>query len=212
MTVTTGLLVRLDARPGHDAAVEAFLDSALPLVLAEPDTTAWFAVRFGRGEYGIVDVFPGEAGRRAHLEGPVAAALGERADELLATPPAIEAFEVLAAKLPAPAPAGTELTKGILMTLEAKAGQDEAMAGFLRSAEPIVADEPETVAWFAIRLDGGSYAVFDVFADNGGRLRHLAGRVPRELLKHGRELLGGFPDLDLLNVTASKLPGAVPRT
>jgi quinol monooxygenase YgiN len=49
--------------------------------------------------FAIVDVFPDEAGRQAHLAGAVAAALMERADELLAAPPAIDQVDVLAAKL-----------------------------------------------------------------------------------------------------------------
>ena len=45
---------------------------------------------------------PGENGRRAHLSGKVAAALKARASELLAKPPGIEKFDVIAAKLKIP--------------------------------------------------------------------------------------------------------------
>jgi hypothetical protein len=68
-----------------------------------------------------------------------------------------------------------------------------------------VEDEPETTAWFAIHLDG-SYGIFDVFPDAGGRFKHLTGHVPRELLKHGLKLLGSFPDTEMLDVLAHKLP------
>ena len=71
--------MRLEAKHGQESAVEAFLASALPLVQQEAGTTAWFAIRFGRGEYGIFDVFADEAGRDAHLGGPVAQALGQQA-------------------------------------------------------------------------------------------------------------------------------------
>jgi quinol monooxygenase YgiN len=47
----------------------------------------------------IFDVFPDESGREAHLAGPIAAALMQRADELLAEPPTIEKVDVLASKL-----------------------------------------------------------------------------------------------------------------
>jgi hypothetical protein len=43
---------------------------------------------------------PDENGRQAHLEGEIAKALGTQAANLLAHPPAIEKFAVLAAKLP----------------------------------------------------------------------------------------------------------------
>ena len=116
--ISTGLLVRLDARRGQEDEVEAFLRSAQPLVEAEPATIAWFAVRFGRGEYGIIDVFPDEAGRNDHLSGAVASALGERSEELFATPPDITKLAIVAHKLPD----GTfsAITKGILLTFTAK--------------------------------------------------------------------------------------------
>ena len=48
----------------------------------------------------LIDAFPDEAGRQAHLSGQVAAALMAKAPELLAKPPVIEKVDVLAAKLP----------------------------------------------------------------------------------------------------------------
>jgi quinol monooxygenase YgiN len=98
--VTRGLIVLLEAKPGKELEVAAFLEGALPLVEAEPETTAWFAVRAGATSFAIFDVFPDDAGRQAHLAGAVAAALMERAAELLAGPPVIEQVDVLAAKLP----------------------------------------------------------------------------------------------------------------
>jgi quinol monooxygenase YgiN len=97
--VTTGLVVRLEAQPGKEQELAAFLTEALPLVKDEPDTLAWFAVRTGASSFAIVDVFPNEAGRKAHLDGPVAAALIAKAPELLAQPPQIEHADVVAAKL-----------------------------------------------------------------------------------------------------------------
>ena len=97
--VTTSLLVRLEAQPGREKELATFLAEALPLVEAEPQTVAWFAVRTGPSSFAIFDVFPGEAGRRAHLDGPVAAALMAKAPELLSQPPQIEHADVVAAKL-----------------------------------------------------------------------------------------------------------------
>ncbi|CAN5782916.1 antibiotic biosynthesis monooxygenase [soil metagenome] len=98
--VKVALLVRLEAKPGKEADVEAFLNSGLALVEAEPATTAWFAIRFGPSSFGIFDAFPDDAGRQAHLDGHVAAALAEHGDELFAQPPSFEMVDVLAAKLP----------------------------------------------------------------------------------------------------------------
>jgi quinol monooxygenase YgiN len=99
--VKTALLVTLEAKPGKEAEVEAFLNAGLPIVEQEPATIAWFAIRTGPSTFGIFDAFPDEAGRQAHLTGRVAAALMAKAGELLATPPTIAKVDVLAAKLPA---------------------------------------------------------------------------------------------------------------
>jgi quinol monooxygenase YgiN len=96
--VSVGLLVTLEAKPGKEDDVAAFLNGALPLVEQEPETTAWFAVRLGSARFAIFDVFPSEAGREAHITGPVAAALMENAPELLASQPTIETVDVLASK------------------------------------------------------------------------------------------------------------------
>ena len=98
--VSVALFVRLEAKPGKEKEVEDFLRGGLPIVEEEPATTAWFGIRLGPTTFGIFDAFPDEAGRQAHLEGRVAAALMARASELFAQPPAIEKLDVLAAKLP----------------------------------------------------------------------------------------------------------------
>jgi len=98
--VKVALYVRLEAKPGKEAAVESFLRSGLSIVQEEPATTAWFALRMGPRTFGIFDAFPDEPGRQAHLAGRVAAALMSKAPELLEKPPAIEKVDVLAAKLP----------------------------------------------------------------------------------------------------------------
>ncbi|MGO8813122.1 MAG: putative quinol monooxygenase [Terriglobia bacterium] len=97
--VKVGLLVRLQAKPGKEAEVAAFLKQGLPLAQQEPATRAWFALQLGPSTFGIFDVFPDDSGRQAHLSGPIAAALMAKASELLAPPPAIEKVDILAAKL-----------------------------------------------------------------------------------------------------------------
>ena len=99
-TVTVALLVKLEAKPGKEGEVEAFLRGGLPIVQEEPGTLAWFGIRLGPSTFGIFDAFPDDAGRQAHLSGRVAAALMAKAPELFATPPTIEKVDVLAAKLP----------------------------------------------------------------------------------------------------------------
>ena len=98
--VKTALFVRLEAKPGKEQEVEAFLMGGLPLVEAEPATIAWFGLRLGPSTFGIFDTFPDEAGRQAHLAGKVAEALMAKAADLFARPPEIARVDVLAARLP----------------------------------------------------------------------------------------------------------------
>jgi quinol monooxygenase YgiN len=98
--VSVGLWVRLEAKPGKEADVEAFLKSGRALVDEEPETVVWFGVRLSATTFGIFDAFERESGRDAHLAGRVAAALMEHAPELLAQEPSIEKVDVLASKVP----------------------------------------------------------------------------------------------------------------
>jgi quinol monooxygenase YgiN len=94
------LYVPLEAKPGKEKEVAEFLTAALPLVQAEPGTVTWFAIQEGPSSFAIFDTFDDEAGRDAHLNGKVAAALMARAGELLAKSPAIFKIDILAEKLP----------------------------------------------------------------------------------------------------------------
>lgn len=97
--VTKALLVRIDAKRGKEDAVASLLLNALPIVQGETQTTAWFAVRLGFATFAIFDAFPDEAGREAHLNGRVAAALKVSGEELIERL-VIDQVDVLASKLP----------------------------------------------------------------------------------------------------------------
>ena len=96
--VTVGLLVRLEAKPGKEQAVADFLRSGLPLAQNEADTITWYGIQLGPSTFGIFDTFPNDAGRQAHLTGPIAAALMANASDLLVSDPVIEMVDILAAK------------------------------------------------------------------------------------------------------------------
>jgi quinol monooxygenase YgiN len=95
------LWVRLEAKPGKEKAVADFLNSGLQLAMQETRTPVWFALKLGPTTFGVFDAFADEAGRQAHLAGPIAQALMAKAPELLAKPPAIESVEVLGSKVSA---------------------------------------------------------------------------------------------------------------
>jgi quinol monooxygenase YgiN len=97
---TLSLFVRLEAKPGKEAEVAAFLMKGLELAQQEATTPVWFALRLGPSTFGVFDAFADESGREAHLNGPITKALMAQAPTLLASPPVIERVDVLGAKLP----------------------------------------------------------------------------------------------------------------
>ena len=95
------LFVRLEAKPGKEEDVIAFLKQGLELANQETRTPVWFALRIGPSTFGVFDSFQNESDRQAHLNGPIAKALMANAPELLSAPPVIEPVDVLGVKLSA---------------------------------------------------------------------------------------------------------------
>src|SRR5690348_1402275 len=93
-----GLLVRLEAKPGKEKAVEDLITGALSLAIKEANTVTWYAFRISDSTFGIYDTFHNEEGRKSHLGGKIAQALMSNASELLSVPPKIEPLDVLAVK------------------------------------------------------------------------------------------------------------------
>ena len=98
MAIDRGLLAILEAKPGKGEELATFLEHARELAAAEEGTVTWYAFRLGETTYAIFDTFTGEDARRAHLSGPIPAALGEVGQRLLATDPDIQLVDVLAVK------------------------------------------------------------------------------------------------------------------
>lgn len=96
--IKLALFARLEAKPGKEAAVEEFLQTGLALARQEPGTITWYALRLSPSTFGVFDCFADEAGRQAHLSGPIAQALMAQAETLFAKPPSIESIEVLGLK------------------------------------------------------------------------------------------------------------------
>ena len=97
--VKLGLLARLEAKPGKEDDVAAFLMQGLQLARQEATTPLWFALRIGPTTFAIFDAFADETGRQNHLTGPIAQALMSQAPHLLAAAPMIERVDVLGAKI-----------------------------------------------------------------------------------------------------------------
>ena len=97
--LTVSLFVRLEAKPGKEREVAAFLKQGLELANQEQTTPVWFALQLGPATFAVFDAFSDETGRQNHLNGPIAKALMAKAPDLLATPPVIERIDVLGAKV-----------------------------------------------------------------------------------------------------------------
>lgn len=96
------------------------------------------------------------------------------------------------------------LKTALLVRLEAKPGKEDAVAEFLRGGLAIVAEEPATVAWFALRIGPSTFGIFDAFPDEAGRQAHLSGRVAAALMAHAGELLSTAPVIEKVDVLAAK--------
>jgi quinol monooxygenase YgiN len=99
-TLPVAFVAKLVAKPETADEVAGFLAGAVGLANDEAGTVVWFALRTDETTFWIVDAFPGQAERQAHIEGPIAAALMANADRLLAQPPEILPADVLASKVP----------------------------------------------------------------------------------------------------------------
>lgn len=97
------------------------------------------------------------------------------------------------------------VTVGILATLKVKPGKEDEVAEFLRSALPLAQDEKETTAWFAIKIDEGTYGIFDVFPNQDGRQAHLSGPIAAALMARAGELFSEAPAIMPVDVLAAKL-------
>jgi quinol monooxygenase YgiN len=94
----------------------------------------------------------------------------------------------------------------LYVQLEAKPGKEQEVASFLSSARSMVDDEPDTTAWFAIRMGPRTFGIFDAFANERGRDAHLQGKVAKELMSKAPQLFTKTPEIQRIDVLADKLP------
>jgi len=92
----------------------------------------------------------------------------------------------------------------LYVALEAKSGKEEEAAEFLRSALPLVEEEPGTTTWYALRFDRNTFAIFDAFPDETARDAHLAGNVAVALIQRAPDLFVDPPEIQRLEILAYK--------
>jgi len=95
------------------------------------------------------------------------------------------------------------VTVGLLVTMTAKAGKEQELATFLRTAVEVAQAEPDTAAWFALSLGDMTFGVFDAFTGQAGRQAHL--RAAQTLAAEAEHLLVSPPDIKPVDILAAKL-------
>jgi quinol monooxygenase YgiN len=96
----------------------------------------------------------------------------------------------------------------IWVEMEAKPGKEQEVANFLKSAQNLAEREQGTITWYAMKLGGPKFGIFDTFADERGREAHMNGEIARQLFSKGKELLARDPQIHKLDLLGAKEPGA----
>ncbi len=94
--------------------------------------------------------------------------------------------------------------KALHIHLEAKRGQEEAVASLLREILACVEREPATGPWYGVRYTHSTFGIFEAFPDEAGRQAHLNGQGARRLMERSNELLAAPARIDKLDVLMSK--------
>jgi quinol monooxygenase YgiN len=97
------------------------------------------------------------------------------------------------------------ITVGLFVSLQAKSGKEEELAAFLMKGLELANRETTTPVWFALRIGGGSFAIFDAFADESGRQAHLNGPIAEALIAQAPHLLAEPPAIQQLEIMGAKL-------
>ena len=99
----------------------------------------------------------------------------------------------------------TQVSKAVLVRLQALPGREDDVRGFLNQGLSIVEGEPKTVRWFGVQFGPSSFGIFDAFPDDDGRQVHLSGEVAKAL-GDNTGVLFEEPTIEQLDVVAEKQP------
>jgi quinol monooxygenase YgiN len=98
----------------------------------------------------------------------------------------------------------------LLALLTAKPGKENEVEEFLKSAQPLAVSEPATTTWYAVKLGPGKFGIFDTFQNEEGRNAHLSGEIAKALFAKADDLFSTPPQVEKLEILASKAPGVSP--
>jgi quinol monooxygenase YgiN len=97
---------------------------------------------------------------------------------------------------------------GLLALLQAKAGKEQEVEAFLKSAQPLAVKENGTTIWYAVKLGPTKFGIFDTFRDEDGRDAHLTGEIAKALFAKAEDLFAKPPQVEKLEILAAKAPVA----
>jgi quinol monooxygenase YgiN len=92
----------------------------------------------------------------------------------------------------------------LYVRLHAKPGKETALEAFLKSALPLVENEPETATWYALKFGPDTFGIFDTFSDEHGRQAHLSGKIAEALMANAADLLAEMPVIETVDLLAVK--------
>ncbi|KAJ7732718.1 hypothetical protein B0H16DRAFT_1580831 [Mycena metata] len=176
--VTLALYVPLIAKDDKISDLTAFLGAGYDLVQEEPETIQWYGIRYDDHSpptFAILDTFRGESGRKAHLTGKVAEALGAHAPTLLAEGPTSTS----------PLRPSKSFLAGALPLFEA---ETETLNAYILQF-------PGT----------DRFAIVDFFENDAGRNAHLGWRDREAAVRECRCVVGGPPRCVKFTVIAASV-------
>ncbi|MFB0497266.1 quinol monooxygenase YgiN [Mucilaginibacter sp. OAE612] len=92
----------------------------------------------------------------------------------------------------------------LLVRLEAKAGKEQELSDFLKSALPLAQQETGTVTWYALQIGPSTFGIFDSFETEAARDAHLNGPIAAALMAKAPELLSASPVIEKVDILTAK--------
>lgn len=95
------------------------------------------------------------------------------------------------------------MKQATFIPFEAKPGESSNVAEFLNQGAKLVEQtEPNTLYWYALKKDDGSFGIFDLFPNEAGRAEHFAGKVAAALNANAENLVAlGWDQGIVANIT-----------
>ena len=92
----------------------------------------------------------------------------------------------------------------IVARVESKAGKENEVLNFLKSALPLAEAEPGTVRWYALKIGPSTFGIFDTFETEAARQAHLNGQIAAALMANASALLAKDPIIEQVEILAVK--------